>query len=213
MNRKLGFSLVTFLFFSACAALAQTGQQPLGDYARAVKKTNPPAASDQKKVYDNDNLPTTGPVSVVGSSSATSTSDPAKDAASAATPSADDKEKADNKEKKDAPPEIKPGQSMDERKKAIDAWKDKYASQSDKIAKLSHELDLLQSEYRVKAADFYANTANRAQNPTGFAKEDADYKQQIAEKQKALDAEKAKLSDIQEQSRRAGVPDSAFGQN
>ena len=65
----------------------------------------------------------------------------------------------------------------------------------------------------MKASEFYADTARRTQNPTGFAKDDADYKQQIADKQKALDDAKAKLNDLQEEARKAGAPTSVADQN
>jgi len=57
MNRVLRWSLMVVLFFTGCVAFAQSSSPSLGDYARAVKKTKNAPASDQKKVYDNDNLP------------------------------------------------------------------------------------------------------------------------------------------------------------
>lgn len=213
MNRVFRFSLTALLFVSACAgvSVAQSSQESLGDYARAIKKSKgapAPAAPDQKKVYDNDNLPTTSSISVVGSAPVAPAADAAvteqpKDAAPATQPASGDDKKD---EKKD--PEIKAGQSASDRKEALDSWKEKLAAQSDKINGLSHELDLMQREYRVKAAEFYSNTANRAQNPTGFAKDDADYKQKIADKQKELDDAKAKLSEMQDDARKAGAPTS-----
>ena len=68
----------------------------------------------------------------------------------------------------------------------------------------------MQREYRVKQAEFYANTASRAENPNGFADDDAKYQQQIAERQKRLDEAKQKLSDVQDDARKAGAPNSAI---
>jgi len=206
MNRVFRFSLTALLFVTVCAGLAvgQTPQESLGDYARAVKKTKgAPAMPAQKKVYDNDNLPTTSSISVVGRAPAApaAADDQAKDASSATQPATGEDKKD---EKKD--PEIKVGQSAADRKEALDSWKQKLDAQSDKVNGLSHELDLLQREYRVKSAEFYSNTANRAQNPTGFAKDDADYKQKIADKQKEFDDAKAKLSEMQDDARKAGAP-------
>ena len=213
MNRVFRFSLTALLFVSVCAGVcvAQSSQESLGDYARAIKKSKgapAPPTPDQKKVYDNDNMPTTSSISVVGSAPAapaadTAPAEPSKDASSAAQPATGDDKKD---EKKD--PEIKAGQSASDRKEALDAWKQKLNAQSDKVSSLSHELDLLQREYRVKSSEFYANTANRAQNPTGFAKDDADYKQKIADKQKELDDAKAKLNEMQDDARKAGAPTS-----
>jgi hypothetical protein len=207
MKRVLTMSLTTLLICFACTvgAFAQGTSQSLGDYARSLKKSKSAPAPATQKVYDNDNMPTAASVSVVGNSGAIGDAANNGDAKNADDPAAAG-------DKKDEP-QIKAGQSIDERKQAVDAWKQKLDDQNEKIAALSHELDILQREYRVKAAEFYADTARRTQNPTGFAKDDADYKQQIADKQKALDAAKAKLSDLQEEARKAGAPSSAADQN
>ncbi len=208
MNRVFRFSLAVLivLTFAAGMASAQSSQESLGNYARAIKKAkNTPASPDQKKVYDNDNMPTTSSISVVGSAPAAPASDAAapdqpKDANAPAAAGSDDKKD----EKKD--PEAKDGKSPSDRKEALDAWKKKLADQNDKVNGLAHELDLLQREYRVKSAEFYANTASRVQNPGGFSKDDADYKQKIADKQKELDDAKSKLSGMQDDARKAGAP-------
>jgi hypothetical protein len=211
MNRVFRFSLTVLMFVSVCAGItvAQSSQESLGDYARAIKKSKgAPATPDQKRVYDNDNLPASSSISVVGNAPAAPASDAvsgeqAKDANAPAAAATGDEKKG---EKKD--PEIKAGQSASDRKEALDAWKQKLDGQSAKVNSVAHELDLLQREYRVKSSEFYANTANRAQNPTGFAKDDADYKQKIADKQKELEDAKAKLSEMQDDARKAGAPNS-----
>ncbi|HEX7894160.1 MAG TPA: hypothetical protein VF447_08220 [Terriglobales bacterium] len=207
MERKLSIFVVAVVVLGcAVGALGQDNSPSLGDYARAARKAKPePPASSAPKVYDNDNMPKESTLSVVGNESA-SPNDQGTDAQAstdkpAATKSADAKDK-------DKLPEIKPGESTEDRQKAIGEWKDKLKGQQDKIAQLSHELDLLQREYRVKAAEFYGNTARRTQNPTGFAQEDADYKKQIAEKQQAVDDAKAKLSQMQDDARKQGAPES-----
>jgi hypothetical protein len=43
-------------------------------------------------------------------------------------------------------------------------------------------------------------------NSADWDKQDAQYKQQIADKQKALDEAKQKLEDLQEEARKAGAP-------
>jgi LAS superfamily LD-carboxypeptidase LdcB len=52
----------------------------------------------------------------------------------------------------------------------------------------------------------YADVGNRMRNATQWDKEEADYKQKIADKQKALDDAKQKLEDMKEDARKAGVP-------
>jgi hypothetical protein len=74
---------------------------------------------------------------------------------------------------------------------------------------MSRELDVAQREYRLRAAAMYADAGNRLRNQTSWDKEDAQYKQQIAQKQKALDDARQKLDAMQEEARHAGVPASA----
>ena len=52
----------------------------------------------------------------------------------------------------------------------------------------------------------YADAGNRMRNSGDWDKQDAQYKQQIADKQKSLDEAKQKLDDLQESARKAGVP-------
>jgi hypothetical protein len=209
MKRSVYFAAAVILMLVAANfAAAQSQTQPLGDYARAAKKAKDATATKAApKVYDNDNLPRTTSISVVGDA-ASDTSGDQKDAAS------DDKN-TDGTPKQDAQsadkknePQLKPGQSADERQQALNAWKDKLGGQQDKVNLLSRELSVLQGEYRVKSADFYSNVAMRTQNPTAFAAEDEKYKQQIADKEKQLDDAKAKLSDMQDDARKAGAPTS-----
>src|SRR6266498_883215 len=196
MKRILTMSLTTVLIGVACAgaALGQATSQPLGDYARSVKKSKAAPAPAAAKVYDNDNLPTAASVSVVGNPAAGTDNANNSEAKDANAPSAPAGATADKNED----PQIKAGQPIDQRKEALDVWKQKLDDQNDKIKTLAHELDIVEREYRVKASEYYADTARRTQNPTGFAKDDADYKNQIADKQKTLDDAKAKLNDLQE---------------
>ena len=168
----------------------------LGDYARAIRKEKKPAAS---KSYDNDNLPREEKLSVVGNA----TDAPDKSAAAGNAPD------AANRDQSEKPPQIKPGQTPQERQHAIDAWKTKVDAQKDKVEAAAHELDLLQREYRLRAAAFYGDAGARLRNSGEWDKEDASYKQQIDEKQKAVNDAKQQLDDLQEQARKAGAPASA----
>ena len=89
------------------------------------------------------------------------------------------------------------------------AWKQaqaKLAAQRDQIDLLSRELDVLQREYQLRAAAFYSDAGNRLRNQAAWDKSDAQYKQQIADKTKALEDAKQKLDDMEEEARKAGVP-------
>jgi len=176
------------------AQTANPAGSSLGDYARALKKEKKPQATKQ---FDNDNLPRQDKLSVVG---------PASDSTEASGAGASEQQAADAS--KAAMPSVTPGQSQQERQQVYDQWKDKISSQQSEIDSLAHELDLQQREYKLRAASFYGDAGERLRNQAAWDKEDTDYKQKIAEKQKALDDAKQKMSDMEEDARWAGVPSS-----
>ena len=183
----LAFSLFTIVAVSL--ALAQTtapspDQSSLGDYARKVHKD--PAVKAKPKVYDNDNLPKDDKLSVVGDAGATANAAATTENKEAETKSADDETSKKQSEWK--------------------GWQDKISSQKNAIDLASRELDVVQKEYQLRAAAMYADVGNRMRNAAQWDKEDADYKQKIADKQKAVDDAKQKLDEMQEEARKAGVP-------
>ncbi len=187
MKHVTHVSLAVILLAGTLAIPAHAQDQPLGDYARKVRKEKekePPA----KKKFDNDNLPVDDKLSVVGPAPAGDTT--AENAS--AKPAEESKEKDAN--------------SPQEQQKAFEQWKQKIASEKNQIDLLSRELDVTQREYRVRAAAFYADAGERLRNSAAWDKQDRQYKQQIADKQKALDSAKKQLDDLQEQARKAGVP-------
>jgi hypothetical protein len=208
------FSLVSTTVLMAVAMSAIAGAQSqsqtsLGDYARAVKKTES-AKAPAKIVYTNDNLPDGGSLSVVGkpadaSANQDKDADAAKDAQAADKASDADKDKDKEKDKA----ELKPGQTDAERDKALAALKGKLDEQKSKVDLLTRELAVLQGEYKLKATAFVNNPQQRVQNPGGFDAEAAKYTQQIADKQKDLDAAKAALTAMQDNARKSGAPNSA----
>ncbi len=118
---------------------------------------------------------------------------------------------------KDAKPgekagEAKPGDDKNKpteqaaKEAAWKQWGDRLTQQQSQIDLNTRELDVLQREYQIRAAAMYADVGNRLRNSTDWDKQDAQYKQQIADKQKALDDAKQKLDDMQEEARKAGVP-------
>lgn len=165
----------------AMAGLCAAQSEPLGDFARAVRKENKPVAT---KVFDNDNLPKDSSLSVVGDTSGDGTPAPASGAATAPAAGADAK---------------------DTNKPDAAALKTKVEAQKSKIELLSRELDVNQREYRLRAASFYGDAGARLRNAGSWDKEDADYKKKIADQQKGLDDAKKELSDLQEEERKAGV--------
>jgi hypothetical protein len=183
----------------------------LGDYARQVRKD--PGGTSKPKVYDNDNLPREDKLSVVGQTPATTTaSNPAQTdstaPAEAAKPASDNKTETQDKAATAVKAPSGATAPEDEANKAAadKQWADKIAAQKDQIDLMGRELDVLQREYQIRAAAMYADVGNRMRNSADWDKQDAQYKQQIADKQKALDDAKQKLEDLQEEARKAGAP-------
>jgi hypothetical protein len=195
MQIALAFSLSTIFAASLAGAQAPASapdQSSLGDYARRVHKD--PQAKAKPKVFDNDNLPKDDKLSIVGGAPAAGAGD---------TSSADANAKsADAKDAAPAKTDDDPAKKQAEWK----TWQDKISAQKNSIDLASRELDVLQKEYQLRAAAMYADVGNRLRNSTQWDKEDTDYKQKIADKQKSVEDAKQKLDDMQEEARRAGVP-------
>jgi hypothetical protein len=209
MNVGLGFILAMSTLLLSSDALAQTAtqgpDQSLADYARKVRKGTG-ADKAKPKVFDNDNLPKNDKLSIVGKQTLA-------EAKSGAEEGANEKPAAEAKPAPDAKAASgdKASAADDEKAKKEAEWKgwqDKIKAQKDQISLASRELDVTQREYQLRAAAMYADAGNRMRNETQWDKEDAKYKQQIADKQKALDDAKQKLEDMQEEAHKAGVPSS-----
>jgi hypothetical protein len=177
--------IATLLLLGISGAAAQS----LGDYARAVRKDKAEPSSTSRH-YDNDNLPTSQPLSVVGPPPAADTN---------AAPEAEDaKPKSSEKAAAANPADA-------ERQKAAEDWKTKIDEQQKKLDSLNHDLDLAQREYRLRVATQYDSEGNRIQNAGQWGKEDAQYRTDTEAKQKALDAAQQELNDLQDQAHKAGI--------
>jgi hypothetical protein len=174
----------------------------LAEHARQVRKdkTGRPAA---KKVYTDDDVPHIDKLSEIPSTP----SDEAK-AESAKTGESGSPAKAG--EAKPAGDATKPAEKKEEpasaKEKDWDSWKGKLQKQKEVVTLAQRELDVLQREMRLRQAAYYSDIGQRMQNSAAWDREDASYREQIEKKQKEVDGAKAKLEDIQEQARRAGVP-------
>jgi hypothetical protein len=182
---------------------AQTQDTSLADYARARKKDKP---ATTKKSYDNDNLPKDEHISVVGQEpSHEQQSEASAPATSSETASSSGAAKASD-DSKPAKTEVTPGESPEDREKVYADWQKKIADQKSALDLAQRELDVAQREYRMRSAAVYADVGYRLRNAAQWDKEDQQYKQQIAAKQKAVDAAKQGLATMQEQARKSGVP-------
>ena len=181
--------------------------QALGTYARQVRKT--PETGNKPKVFDNDNLPKSDHLSIVGKPQAPASEQPQTEAktenAPATTGDASNEAKPASTEKT---PASKAPEDEASKQTAWKQWGDKIRSQQQQIDLLSRELDVLQREYQIRAAAMYADAGNRLRNQADWDKQDTQYKQQIADKQKAVDEAKQKLEELQENARKAGAPTS-----
>lgn len=205
-----GTGLMLVLALAGLPAIAQnqaasntqsaSSGQSLGEYARQVRKGPEATGKTPPKVFDNDNLPKSDKLSVVGvqppaagSVVTESTAESGSDAKAGteAKPADASKPATEDKAAKEA---------------AIKQWTEKIDSQQSQIDLLSRELDVTQREYQLRAAAMYADAGNRLRNSGDWDKQDAQYKQQIADKQKALDDAKQKLDDLKEGAQKAGMP-------
>jgi hypothetical protein len=182
-------AIATLLLLGVSGAAAQS----LGDYARAARKSKAKAEpSSASRHFDNDNLPTNEHLSVVGPPP------PSEADAVQATGSASS---AQTK----TPAAVDPAAAAAERKKTADEMKKKLDRQKEKIDSLNHELDLQQREYRLRAAAMYGDAGNRLRNAAQWDKDETQYKSDVEGKQKALDAARQELDQMQEQARKAGI--------
>ena len=196
---------LTFLLLSLIPFCLAQSDNSLADAARAMRKDKSSAATT--RVIDNDSLPKEEHISVVGQPLALSGPETSA-VKETSRDSESDQQQQDAEAKKDEKPKltIDPDQSAGDRDKVYDEWRKKVADQKDTITLLQRELDVLQREYRLRAAAMYADAGNRLRNQSSWDKEDQDYKDKTQAKQKDLDRAKQQLSDMQDQARKGGIP-------
>jgi len=227
MKRIASLVMMVALVATVAATLAIAQDAPLGDLARQVRKQKTQQAPTAKK-FDNDNIPSEDKLSVVGEASAP---DPKAVAGAAAAANNDGAPPSRNQATKPgsgdpaatdqgspaqgqapaahAAADQKPAEDDQAQKKQLyDSWKKKIQDQQGQIDLLTRELDIQNREYRLRAAAFYADAGNRLRNAGTWDKEDSQYKDQIAAKQKQLEEAKQHLEEMQEEARKAGAPSS-----
>jgi hypothetical protein len=182
------------LLIAVCAVFVAGGQaQSLGEAARKARKDKA-APSPTQKVYTNENLPS-GPLSVATVNDGEKPR-PQENADGEAMPSEASREQdAANSEATPA------GGKQD-----YSAWQPRIAEQKNKVALLERELGVLEREYRLRVAVFYADAGTRLRDDRKFADADRQYKSDMETKKNALAAAKQQLEDLREEARKAGVP-------
>jgi hypothetical protein len=198
--KYVSIAFTIFLGILLPLASAAPQSQSLGDYARAVRKDKKPSTPKQ---YDNDNLPVNDKLSVVGNPSADSG---AQSGDTKTTKDGDQPGDSDGKTADQKNLEPKADETPEQRATRYNGWKENISQEKGEMDQASKELDLLQREYRLRAAAFYGDAGVRLRSSAEWDKENAQYQQQIADKQKEVEAAKQKIDDLQEQARKAGVP-------
>jgi hypothetical protein len=180
MPKKPGVDLIMKKYlpiFVLILFAAGAWAQSLGEVARQNRTKKKPSASVR---LDDDNMPRT--------LLANAEPEPAKDADKQAA----DKDKDKDKDKKAAAPKS-------------DKLIDQIKGQKEEIARLQRELDIVQREQRLRAAAFYADAGTQLRDQAKFAEDSRKEQAEIDGKKQALDAAQQKLSDLQEQARKAGL--------
>ncbi len=166
-------------------------QVSLADAARTIRAEKATRAKATRH-FDNDNLPTTASISEVG---------PA--AADQAAPSTEPSSGAPSG---GSSGEAKPGSGVKAGPVlASEDWAGKIKEQKAQVELLHREMDVMQREYRLRQAAFYADAGSRLRNPGGWDREDENYRQQVADKQLATESAEKQLEDLEEQARKANV--------
>jgi type IV secretory pathway VirB10-like protein len=192
--KRIEFMLAMVAVVVAFAMGAAAQSESVGDRARAMRKEKRPPA---KKVYTNDNLPTSASISVVGPLAQAN-----PDEKAAAKPQ-DESEKQVQKETKTEDKAEEKNAPEDEQ-----GWRDRFSEQKRKISDLGRELDVLQREYQLLITNYYADAGSKLRDEKKWADEDARYRTEIADKQKQIEEAQAQLQDMAEQARQAGMPSS-----
>jgi hypothetical protein len=143
--------LAATILAGTLTTLSGAQSEPLGDYARAVRKGKKQEKLESGKRFDNDNLPRTDKLSIVGNATQEPASSDAEAQAAqndAETQKAQTDQKAEDSAKM---PESKPGEPAKDRQKMYDEWKKKISTQQGQVNLLTREMDVMQGEYRLRA--------------------------------------------------------------
>jgi len=172
-------AFLSFVFVFALSA-GVLAQQSLGDIAR--QNRNKKKGTSNVKL-DDDNMPRTA--------------QPQAD-----TPKKDDKpaDAAKAKDAKDANKDDKEAQV-----KKADDIKTKVEAQKEEISRLQRELDIAQREAKLRAATYYGDAGDQLRDSAKFGEDMRKTQEEMDSKKQAIDAAQQKLSDLQEEARKAGL--------
>ncbi len=167
---------IVFAFLLLCAFASAQQEKPLGDIARAARKSKPTGTG---KVYTNDDL--TG-----------------KDTPAAAPAQPDQPAAADAAAPKEANP--------DDAKKAEAEWAGKLDAAKKDVAQLQRELDVAERDYKTRLSGKYFDRGQQLRDEKKWAEDERKSVEEIDAKKKQLEAAKQKLEEMREAARKAGMP-------
>jgi hypothetical protein len=190
---------LTVLLATLLSCALAWGQQSLADAARTAKGEKKPAT---KKVYTNEDfegsaLVTPAVEKAPADSGEVATVKPAKEeTADAKAAPRNTVAKTDNK-----PAPMTAAN--------VESWNNKIDSQKKAVADIDRELNLMEREHQVKVATYYADAGNQLRDSKKWFEDEKKYEDEHTAKQKDVANAKQKLTDLQEEARKAGVPASA----
>jgi len=173
-------AILSFVFVLALSA-GVFAQQSLGDIAR--QNRNKKKGTSNVKL-DDDNMPRIAHPEDDTAKKDDKPADASKDAG---------KDPKDAKDEKDA------------KTKKADDVKAKVEAQKQEISRLQRELDIAQREAKLRAATFYGDAGAQLRDSAKFGEEMRKTQEEMDTKKQALDAANQKLSDLQEEARKAGA--------
>jgi len=173
--------VITFLVIGVASSWAQDS---LGDYARKQREKQKPAAPNTK-VWTNDDIASVAP-------------------AGTDTAQKSEEKAAKGKDAKDK----KEGSAAEQNAQAAEAFKARVAEQKAKIADIERNLEVAQREYKLRSIDWYTNAGNALLDPKKWHDQEEKYQKEIADRQKQLADERAKLDQIRDEIRKAGLSSS-----
>lgn len=183
MTRTQFGSALALMIFACGTAFAQSSNQDIVAAARKAREQQKKAAPT--KVWTNDDIagrPAPPPAAPAAEAKAGDAKDAAaKPSDAAKEPSADDKAKAEA------------------------AMQKKIDAQKAEIATLATQADIAEREFKLQVANYYADAGNSLRDPAAWAKQRDAKQKEINDKKQALADAKAKLDDLLEQARKAGI--------
>jgi hypothetical protein len=191
---NIGVLILTGLLSGVAAA--QTDSLAEAARKHRQQQSGKPAAT---KVYTNDNLPATETISTVGPA-------PASTDTAASGASNGEGQPATNDGAAAAPKDATKPDEAKTRQKTWEDWRSKIEKQKASLEQMQKENEEIERQYKLTTGNYYNNAQQRIYDGAAMAKEDAAYKQQMEQKQKAIEDAQQKIDDMQEEARRAGVP-------